>query len=209
MAVLKIYFDDLQIAKALINRDEMVTRKYFYKQCYPLFKSIYDNYHTDCSSCLEFINEIYVVLLTPSKKTGKCQMDNFRGESTLTSWLKTACLYYCYKKFEKMKRMPLNEPLLQYSGKGGGNDTAGERYYSIYGTTNLDFSGMNRDDVEILLSMMPNVRYRNIIRLLYLEHKTHKDVAETLGMSMDNYYNKRILAEKQFKAVCRKEAKHG
>lgn len=151
MAALKIYFDDLQIAKALINRDEMVTRKYFYKQCYPLFKSIYDNYHTDCSSCLEFINEIYVVLLTPNKKTGRCQMDNFRGESTLTSWLKTACLYYCYKKFEKMKRMPLYEPLLQYSGKDGDNDTTDDRSDSIYGTTNIDFSGMNRDDVEIFL----------------------------------------------------------
>ena len=69
----------------------------------------------------------------------------------------------------------------------------------------IDFSGMNRADVETLLSMMPNTRYRNIIRLLYLEQKTHKEVAEALGMSMANYYNKRILAEKQYMQVCRKE----
>ena len=67
---------------------------------------------------------------------------------------------------------------------------------------------MNRADVETLLDLMVNVRYRNIIRLLYLEQKSHKETAEALGMSMDNYYNKRILAEKQFQKVCRKEAKH-
>ena len=67
---------------------------------------------------------------------------------------------------------------------------------------------MNRADVETLLGLMSNVRYRNIIRLLYLEQKSHKETAEALGMSMDNYYNKRILAEKQFKQVCRKEARH-
>ena len=44
MEVKKIYHEDLQIAKALIKRDNLVTRKYFYQQCYPLFKSIYDNY---------------------------------------------------------------------------------------------------------------------------------------------------------------------
>lgn len=208
MAVLKTYYDDLQIAKALINRDEMVTRKYFYKQCYPLFKSVYDNYHTDCSSCLEFINEIYMIVLSPSKKTGKCQMDNFRGESTLATWLKTACLYYCYKKFKKKKQMPIYEPLRNATEKDGDNDSRSENLGRIYGTTSIDFSDINREDVETLLRMMPNARYRNIIRLLYLEHKTPKDVAESLGMTMDNYYNKRVLAEKQFKAVSRKEAKY-
>ena len=64
---------------------------------------------------------------------------------------------------------------------------------------------MNRSDVEILLSMMPNLRYRKIIRLLHLEQKTYKEAAEALGMSMDNFYNKRILAEEQFKRIQKKE----
>lgn len=70
MIVKKIFTQDLQIAKSLINKDEMVTRKYFYQQCYPLFKSIYDNYYTDCANCKEFIDEIYIVVLAPSKATG-------------------------------------------------------------------------------------------------------------------------------------------
>lgn len=207
MNTLKIYSQDLEIAKAIINRDEVITRKYFYNRCYPLFKSIYDNYQTDCMSCLEFINEIYILVLSPSKKTGKCQLENYRGESTLTTWLKTVCIFYCYKKFEKKKKMPTYQEL-SYPKERDDNGTSDSFDY-IYGTTDLDFNGMNCEDVETLLSLMPNSRYRDIIRLLYLECKSHKEVAETLGMSMNNYYNKRILAEKQFKAVCRKEAKHG
>lgn len=186
----------------------MVTRKYFYQQCYPLFKSIYDNYYTDCTNCKEFIDEIYIVVLAPSKTTGKCQMENFRGESTLTSWIKTACLYYCYKKYELKQRMPVYEPLPHTVEKEDGEDGISDRRNDEKLSNPIDFSEMNRADVETLLDLMSNVRYRNIIRLLYLEQKSHKETAEALGMSMDNYYNKRILAEKQFKQVCRKEARH-
>lgn len=204
MEVKKIYQEDLQIAKALIQRDDIVTRKFFYQQCYPLFKSIFDNYYTDCTNCKEFIDEIYIVVLAPGKTTGKCQMENFRGESTLASWIKTACLYYCYNKF-KLKP-PTFEPLPHDPEKNDEDDDVfSDREKDKSLSNHIDLRGMNRADVEALLSMMSNTRYRNIIRLLYLEQKTHKEVAEALGMSMDNYYNKRILAEKQYKQVCRKE----
>ena len=153
----------------------------------------------------EFMDEIYIVVLAPSKTTGKCQLENYRGESTLTSWLKTVCLYYCYNKYELKQRMPVYEPLPHSTEKDDDDDVFSDRNNDESLSNPIDFSGMNRADVEALLSMMPNARYRNIIRLLHLEQKTHKEVAEALGMSMDNYYNKRILAEKQYRQVCRKE----
>lgn len=206
MADTRIYTEDLETAQAILHRDEAVTKRYLYQQCYPLFKSIYDNYYTDCACCKEFIDEIYITVLSPSKVTGKCQLENYRGESTLAKWLKTVSLYYCYAKFNLKQRMPVYEPLPLSTEKDGCDDEQGDRSDTIYGSSEIDFSGMNRADVEALLSMMPNTRYRNIIRLLYLEQKTHKETAEFLGMTMDNYYNKRILAEKQYRQVCRKEA---
>ena len=77
------------------------------------------------------------------------------------------------------------------------------------GSIEIDLSGMNREDVETLLDMMPNKRYSRLIRLLYLEQKTHKETAEALGMTMKNYYNKRILAEAQYEQVRRKEEQYG
>ena len=209
MATLHTYTEDLQIAQSLILHNEDVTRRYFYKQCYPLFKSVYDNYYTDCESCKEFIDEIYILVLAPSKSTGKCQLENFRGESTLTSWLKTVCLYYCFHKYELKKRMPVYEPLPQESEKDGEKEDGGDIIDRIGGSIEIDFSGMNREDVETLLDMMPNKRYSKLIRLLYLEQKTPKETAEVLGMTMKNYYNKRILAEAQYEQVRKKEEWHG
>ena len=206
MATVKFYGEDLQIAKALIQRNESVTHKYFYKQCYPLFKSIYDNYYTDCINCKEFIDEIYIVVLAPSKTTGKCQMENFRGESTLASWIKTACLYYCYKQYEAKEKMPKYERLLNFNVKD--NDDDGDRDYAIYGSIEIDFTNLNRQDALIILNQMPNKRYSELIRLRYLELKTNEETAKALGMTMENYYNKHKLAKEQYERIYRKEVRH-
>lgn len=203
MEVKKIYHEDLHIAKALIKRDNLVTHKYFYQQCYPLFKSIYDNYYTDCTNCKEFIDEIYIVVLAPSKTTGKCQMENFRGESTLTSWLKTACLYYCYKKYESKSRMPIYEPLIFLNNQEKEDD--GVRDEEKFGSIEIDFNNLNREDALVILKRMPNKRYSEIIRLRYLELLTNEETANELGMTMDNYYNKHKLAKAQYIRIHRKE----
>ena len=205
MATLKIFSEDLKIAKSLISRDERVTRCYYYKQCYPLFKSIYDNYYTDCKCCKEFMDEIYIVVLAPSKVSGKCQMENYRGESTLASWLKSVCLYYCYKKYELKKRIPVYEPLTRNTEKNEDDDTLGDRSKRDELSNPIDFSGMNRSDVEVLLSLMPNARYRRLIRLRYLDQRSNEETANELGMSMDNYYNVHLRAKTQYDNVCRKE----
>ena len=205
MIVKKIYSQDLRIAQALINKDEQITRKYFYQQCYPLFKSIYDNYYTDCENCKEFIDEIYIVVLAPSKATGKCQMENFRGESTLTSWLKTACLYYCYKQFELKEKMPKYERI-RPNIKNEDDDS--DRNDAIYGSIEIDFTNLNRQDALTILKQMSNKRYSELIRLRYLEQKTNEETAKALGMTMENYYNKHKLAKEQYEQIFRKEARH-
>lgn len=209
MATLKIYTEELQIARALINFDEKVTRRYFYQDCYPLFKSIFDNYYTDCKDCKEFMDEVYLVVLAPSKVTGKCQMENYKGESTLRSWLKSVCLYYCFKKYKLKKRMPIYEPLLHSSEKNIDEDVGNDRLDAIYGSEDIDFSNLNYQDALVVLRQMPNKRYSDLIRLRYLEQKTNEETAEALGMAMDNYYNKHKLAKEQYVRIFRKEVKNG
>lgn len=203
MEVKRIYAEDLRVAKALIRRDEGVTRSYFYRQCYPLFKSIYDHYYTNCECCKEFIDEIYVLLLAPSPNTGKCKLDSYRGESSLTTWLKTVCLYYCYEQYSVKSKMEVQEPIVQPD-----NENYNERQDARYGFEDPDFSNINRNDVLSVLRMMPNQRYSALIRLRYLEEYTNEETAEALGMSMDNYYNKHKLAKAQYELVYKKEVLH-
>lgn len=208
MATLKIYTEDLQIAKSLIERDEMVTRRYYYEQCYPLFKSVFDNYYTDCKCCKEFMDEIYILVIAPGK-TGKCQMENFRGESTLTSWLKAVCLTYCYRKFKLKQRIPLFDPLPDSTEDDEKNDGGIDRLGSKDASIGLDFDKMNRSDVEVLLGMMHNAGYRKLIRLRYLEQLTNEETAKALGLTMANYYNMHKRAKEQYEEVRRKEECNG
>lgn len=206
METIHIYTEDLDIAKTLIRHDERMTKMFFYKQCYPLFKSIYNNYYTDCNSVKEFIDEIYIVVLAPSKTTGKCQMENFKGESSLISWVKSACLYYCYNKFKRKQRIPLLESLPNTTEDKFDNP---DRFIDLGGSSELDFGNLNHDDVETILNLMPNSRYRQLIRMRYLEMRSNEETAQSLGVNMDNYYNIHKRAKLQYERVCRKEEYYG
>lgn len=206
MDVKKVFLQDLQIAKALLDRNEQVTRKYFYQQCYPLFKSIYDNYYTDCTCCKEFIDEIYVLVLAPSKTTGKCQMENFKGESTLASWLKTVCLYYCYKQFDLKEKMPKYEP--RPHSNEIEIDEDGDRNDAIYGSIEIDLSNLEREDAITRLKQLPNKRYGELLRLRYVESLTNEETANKLGTTMENYYNIHKRAKEQYDKVHGKEGRH-
>ena len=114
---------DREVVRALLQRDARVTRDFFYRKCYPLFKSVYDNYHTDCSSCMEFISEIYVHIMTPDKAGGQCKLEGFRYQSTLFTWLKAVCLFYCYKRYERRTKMPTEQISEKFDGQGVRIDT--------------------------------------------------------------------------------------
>ena len=187
---------DQQIVTALIGRDKEVTRAFFYK-CYPLFNSIFHHYYTDCDNCIEFINEMYIYIMSPQSSTGKSKLESFRFESTLYTWIKTVCLYYCYARFEEKNRLVIDR-----------NEEPTDRNIPLHESIQMDFDKINHEDIIQILSLMPNARYRELIRLRYLEDYSNEETAQLLGMTMDNYYNKHKLAKEQYISVYRKEARY-
>lgn len=182
---------DKEIVSAILGRDTRITRLYLYEKCYPLFKARYDKYYTDCESCVEFINEIYIYIMTPGVKTGKCYLSTFGFSCSLTCWLKIVAENYCHQLFKKRLEI-VDAP-----------ERLGDRKMSEPYSPNIE--SLNRHDVEVLLGLMTNDRYRELIRLRYVEEKSNEETAEMLGMSMDNFYNKHKLAKEQFAKVLRKE----
>ena len=188
---------DQQIVRALIGRDKDVTRAFFYKQCYPLFNSIFNHYYTDCNDCIEFINEMYIYIMSPQRSSGKSKLESFRFESTLYTWIKTVCLFYCYARFEEKQQMQIEQ-----------NNEVADRNIDNTESIQMDFTNINREDIMKILAQMPNDRYRELIRLRYLECCTNEETAQQLGMTMENYYNKHKLAKEQYLKVYRKEARY-
>ncbi len=197
-----LFISDLEIARKILEHDEAATREFFYIKCYPLFKSVFEHFYTDCDTCVDFIHEMYVVVLAPSRKTGKCQLENFRGESTLTKWLKTACLYYCYKRFKK-KINVVSLDCASNKKQEGGSTFAKETSF------NTIFSRLERRDVEMIIQKMSNSRYKQIMRLVYLEKYSLKDTADLMGMKIQNFYSKHALAKAQFENELLKDENYG
>lgn len=186
---------DKDLVKELLAGNEEETKKFFYHQCYPLFKSIYDHYCTDCTSCIEFINEMYVYIMAKSKTTGKSKLEGFNFESSLFYWVKVVCIYYCYAKFSKVtKRNDIQSEIL-------------DRKCQASDSYNIDLSQLARNDIEAIINMMPNRRYQKLIKMKYLDDREPEEIADELCVSIDNYYNMHMRARKQFLAYYNLEDK--
>lgn len=185
--------DDKIIVEALIARDPQMTKDIFFMQCYPLFKAVYEKYDTDCEDCIEFINEIYVYILTPHEPTGKSYLENFTFKCRFVHWLKIIAENYCKQLFRK--KSAAQEIFLEDS----------DRQVPDNDSLDINLSSLNAMDISRLLSLMPTERYRQIIRMVYLEDRSFEEVAAILKMSIDNFYNKHRLAKLQYLAVLQKE----
>ena len=179
-------YTDNEIVNAILNRNTPVTVEFLYRKCYPLFKALYDNYETDCGEVKEFIHEIYVFLLTPGKESKICPLMTYRSEGSLYSWMKLVGRTYCYTKFRKKEKIQVE--LIDIS----------DIFASSQPSVDFDMSMINKMDIEKLLLLMPNKRYRRLIELKYIKSFSHEETAKVLGLTMANYYNKHKLAKEQF-----------
>lgn len=81
--------------------DTRITQLYLYEKCYPLFKSLCTRWHIDCKDCVEFIDVIYLYLMTPNEKTGRCYLETFDFRCSFKCWLMTVSIYYCRLLYRK------------------------------------------------------------------------------------------------------------
>lgn len=183
---------DAELVERLLQRDERVSYIFFYQLCRPLFASIFNRYYTDCESVDELIGEIYLFIMHPGPATGRSKLEAFSFKCSFALWLKIVAENYCKQLFALRGSQQEN-----ISSLGDRIPADGDSFEEI--------SVTDSHDVERLLAMMPNDRYRRLIQLRYLEDKTNEETAQLLSMEMANYYNKHKLAKAQFCEILRKE----
>lgn len=187
------HYTDQEIVKAILDRDTIITKEFLYRKCYPLFKAVYDKYYTDCESCFELINEIYVYIMIPQKKTNVSKLAAFGFRCTLTMWLKIVVENYCHQLYAR--RMEIDRDSNVGSDRNMPDDES-----LTENTRSIDM-----EDVHKILNMMPNQRYRKLIEYRYVDEKTNEETAMLLAVTMANYYNMHKRAKAQYCEVLRKE----
>lgn len=186
-------YDDRRIVEAILAGDARVTTEYLYRRCYPLFKSIFDRYYTDCDSCVELINEIYLFIMVARKSTGESKLAGFGYKCSLTMWLKIVSENYCRQLFARR-----GEIFTESIDSGDRNQLSDESLMETVGS----FDG---DDLRNILASMPNGRYRKLMEYRYVDELSNEETAGKLGLTMANYYNIHKRAKEQFCARLRKE----
>lgn len=68
---------------------------------------------------------------------------------------------------------------------------------------------INKMDMETLLNLLPNDRYRLVIDSLILKDKKREDVAESLGITVQNLDNIKSRALKKLAEIVKNEMNHG
>lgn len=185
--------DDKEVVRHILSRNKEVTIDYLYKKCYPLFKSIYDRYYTDCESWEEFVTEIYVYIMMPGKQTGISKLAAFQFRCSFPTWLKIVAENYCHQLYAKR---------IDIVGESS-SDT--DIFNRIEKSLDFDIKNINTFDVMNIIASMPNQRYRKLIEYRYVQERSNEETAALLSMNMANYYNKHKLAKAQFVAALRKE----
>lgn len=173
---------DKEIIQKLIDHDNLVTHKFFYEYCKPMFRSIIHwmfDYSVDYD---EFVNEIYVYLMEDEAR----RLKTFKGDCSLYGWLRMVTIHYFTNKknHSKVIENVHQEPLFDM------NDEMQQ-----VNETNIKF------DVEKILKAMPNQRYAYVIRKLYLEEMEPVELAKEMGVTVDNLYNIKRRAIAQFTQV--------
>ena len=186
-------YTDQEIVKAILRRDTEITKEFLYRKCYPLFAAIHSKYYTDCETPIELINEIYVYILLPHRETHRSKLQDFGFRCTFTLWLKIVTENYCRQLFAKRIRSEENVDV--ESDRNTFQDES-----LLESTQNF-----NMTDVNKILSLMPNQRYRKLIEYRYVDEKSNEETAILLGMTMANYYNCHKRAKAQYCAILRKE----
>ena len=160
---------DRDIIHGLIEKDNRVTREFFFGTCRPLFCRIIGQLFSYDVDYDEFVNELYVYMMDDNAR----KLREFEYRSSVYTWLKVLAIRYFMKKRDRLiddsSRKPQYEEPVQSDEKEDGLTV--------------------ESDLEKLLSLMPNPRYAYVIRKLMLEDCEPDLLADEMGVTTANLYN--------------------
>ena len=168
---------DREIIKGLIDRDNLVTKEFFFEKCRPLFCFIINlifSYEVDYD---EFVNELYVYLMENDAQ----KLRDFQYRCSLYTWLKILAIRYFIKMRARMIDDKSQETPYEVNSlkTGSGSETSAEA------------------DLDRLLKAMPQKRYELVIRRLVLEDRDVELFAQEMNITTANLYNikRRAIAQ--------------
>lgn len=166
--------------KALKNGNSEICRYFFYREIGGILHKIRMEIFRGKVDFDEMVSELYLYL----SHNDWAKLDGFEAKDGCR--LRTWMIPVAWRYF-----MSIRERLLYSDNTEADTD-------AIMDYLRDDLRIQIAIDVNAVLSRMPNQRYAEIIRLLLIEGYAAQDVADMLGMRVENVYNLKHRAITQF-----------
>lgn len=159
---------DFEIVEGLIERDDTITRNFFFVNCRPLFYAIIRKVFSYRVDYDEMVNELYLYLM----ENDAYRLRQFNGRSSIYQWLKTVAIRYF---IQKRKRMIDGAPVRPLYEKEKGEDSQRSMDFEI--------------DLRMLIGRVRNLTYQRVLGMIYFEDFDAEVAANLLGVTKANFYN--------------------
>ena len=161
---------DFEIVEGLIARDPEVTRVFFFVNCKPLIYSIISKVYRKATpeNYDDMVNDLYLHLM----ENDAARLRQYGGRSSIYQWLKTVAIRYFIQKRKGMI-------------DSDGDDSL---YFRTSGENTMSRVEFEMD-LDALIERVKVERYRQVLRLIFIEDCSVEDVADRLGVTAANYYN--------------------
>lgn len=180
---------ELEIIQGLKNRDNKVTRDFFFHKCRPLFNGIikdFFNYEADYD---ELISCLYEYLMEDNAR----RLESFRGGDNgeaIYAWMKkTARNFFNEKKNrDKVVGDTAKNPLIDEN---------------IPEHSNIHITKEAKMDIPVLLDQLRMKRDREIIIKTEIEEKSYDEISLEMGLSKQDLYRIHNRAMERLKKAAR------
>lgn len=175
-----LYSDD-QIVNGILSGDRPLIEYFFHRKCSRLLVYILYSVFDGQQDVRALESELFLHIAN----NDWYKLRQFEYRSSLLAYISVIAVRFFQKKRASLIEFPLGDTL---NGKH-------------HQTMNTSFSVERRIDIEQALERMPNERYRKVIISLDLREMRPEQLADEMGVTVDNLYNIHRRARLQLKLI--------
>ena len=175
---------DKELVEGMVNNNNDIIAYFFFEKCTSMFHSINHTVYQRKAEVKELINELYLYLRADDWR--KLRQFDYRVQ--LMTWVCTVAKHFFLNKQAAMMEY---ESIEELSYEPRAEHDEDQMYHRL--------------EVENLILGLQNQRYRFVLQKLFLEEVETQQLAEEMGIIVDNLYNIKSRALKNMKQIAGNE----
>lgn len=178
---IKVNDNDIRFIAGLKSGNSAICRQFFYTEIAGVLHKVRVQVFRGLVDFDEMVSELYLYL----SRNNWAKLDGFDGKNgcRLRSWMIPVAWRFFVDAYDRFMGNVADEGQAERMADADVRD---------------DLRIQMAIDVNAVLKSMPNERYAEVLRLLLIEGYAPADVADMLGIKVDNVYNLKHRAIQQF-----------